>query len=131
MDTNLNVATAPKDSTFQVRINSDIKKAVEDIYAKTGMTLTDAIRGLCDYEEKGPEVSKMFDVRCNYKLRECIKKQHEICRETKGCVIRFSYKNQRRKLYELRKKSTSIKKDDEFNPGKFGGETGCQPSNRI
>ncbi len=42
MDNTLNVATAPKDSTFQVRINSEIKKAVEDIYAKTGMTLTDA-----------------------------------------------------------------------------------------
>ncbi len=42
MDTNLNVAMAPKDSTFQVRINSEIKKAVEEIYAKTGMTLTDA-----------------------------------------------------------------------------------------
>ena len=42
MDTNLNVAIAPKDSTFQVRINSEIKRAVEDIYAKTGMTLTDA-----------------------------------------------------------------------------------------
>lgn len=38
----LNVATAPKDTTFQVRINSEIKKAVEDIYAKTGMTLTEA-----------------------------------------------------------------------------------------
>ena len=38
----LNVAMAPKDSTFQVRINSEIKKAVEDIYARTGMTLTDA-----------------------------------------------------------------------------------------
>ena len=35
MDTNLNVAIAPKDSTFQVRINSDIMRAVEDIYAKT------------------------------------------------------------------------------------------------
>ncbi len=34
------------DSTFQVRINSEIKRAVEDVYAKTGMTLTDAIRGL-------------------------------------------------------------------------------------
>ena len=34
MDTNLNVAIAPKDSTFQVRINSDIKKAVEDILSK-------------------------------------------------------------------------------------------------
>ena len=42
MDMNLNVAMAPKDSTFQVRMNSQIKKAVEDIYAKTGMTLTDA-----------------------------------------------------------------------------------------
>ena len=42
MAINLNVAMAPKDSTFQVRINSEIKKAVEEIYAKTGMTLTDA-----------------------------------------------------------------------------------------
>ncbi len=28
MDTNLNVAIAPKDSTFQVRINSEIKREV-------------------------------------------------------------------------------------------------------
>lgn len=42
MATTLNVAMAPKDSTFQVRINSEIKKTVEEIYAKTGMTLTDA-----------------------------------------------------------------------------------------
>lgn len=38
----LSVALAPKDSTFQVRINSEIKKKVEEIYARTGMTLTDA-----------------------------------------------------------------------------------------
>ena len=38
----LNVARAPKDSTFQVRINSETKKTVEEIYARTGMTLTDA-----------------------------------------------------------------------------------------
>lgn len=38
----LNVATAPKDTTFQVRINSDIKRKVENVYARTGMTLTDA-----------------------------------------------------------------------------------------
>ena len=38
----LNVAMAPKDSTFQARINSEIKKTVEEIYARTGMTLTDA-----------------------------------------------------------------------------------------
>ena len=42
MDINLNVANAPKDTTFQVRINSEVKKTVEEIYAKTGMTLTDA-----------------------------------------------------------------------------------------
>lgn len=42
MSSKLNVAMAPKDSTFQVRINSEIKKTVEEIYAKTGMTLTDA-----------------------------------------------------------------------------------------
>lgn len=34
--------TALKDTTFQVRINSEIKKKVEGIYAKAGMTLTDA-----------------------------------------------------------------------------------------
>lgn len=38
----LNVVTAPKDTTFQVRINSEIKMKVEGIYAKAGMTLTDA-----------------------------------------------------------------------------------------
>ena len=42
MSTVLNVAVAPKYSTFQARINSEIKKAVEDIYAKSGLTLTDA-----------------------------------------------------------------------------------------
>ena len=42
MSTVSNVAVAPKDSTFQARINSEIKKAVEDIYAKSGLTLTDA-----------------------------------------------------------------------------------------
>lgn len=42
MAENLNVVTAPKDTTFQVRINSEIKKKVEGIYAKAGMTLTDA-----------------------------------------------------------------------------------------
>ncbi len=29
--------------------------------------ITDAIRGLCDYEEKGPEVSKMFGVISDYR----------------------------------------------------------------
>ena len=39
----LNVANAPKSSTFQMRINPEIKERVEQIYANCGMTLTDAI----------------------------------------------------------------------------------------
>ena len=42
MSKTLNVVAAPKDTTFQVRINSEIKKKVEEIYAKAGLTLTDA-----------------------------------------------------------------------------------------
>ena len=38
-----NVATAPKTATFQMRINPRIKERVENIYAASGMTLTDAI----------------------------------------------------------------------------------------
>ena len=53
MTTNLNVAMAPKDSTFQVRINSEIKKAVEEIYAKTGMTLTDAFNTFIQLIQSG------------------------------------------------------------------------------
>lgn len=33
-----------------------------DIAKKIVKSITDAIRGLCDNEEKDPEVSKMFDV---------------------------------------------------------------------
>ena len=42
MNNTLSVATAPKTATFQMRINPEIKKDVEDIYARVGMTLTDA-----------------------------------------------------------------------------------------
>ncbi len=42
MNSGLSVATAPKTGTYQVRINPEIKSSVEDIYAKCGMTLTDA-----------------------------------------------------------------------------------------
>ena len=41
--TNISVATAPKTSFFQMRINPEVKQLVEDIYAQCGMTLTDAI----------------------------------------------------------------------------------------
>ena len=39
----LTVATAPKTATFQMRINPEIKRNVEEIYARVGMTLTDAV----------------------------------------------------------------------------------------
>ncbi len=40
---NLSVANSPKTSTFQMRINPEIKETVEEIYARCGMSLTDAI----------------------------------------------------------------------------------------
>lgn len=43
METKLNVATAPKTATFQMRINPDIKEEVENIFSKCGLTLTEAI----------------------------------------------------------------------------------------
>lgn len=39
----LNVMTAPKTSTFQMRINPEIKARVEQMYEQSGMSLTDAI----------------------------------------------------------------------------------------
>lgn len=38
----ISVTNAPKTATFQMRINPDVKKEVESIYANCGMTLTDA-----------------------------------------------------------------------------------------
>lgn len=39
----LSVASAPKTGTFQMRINPEIKAMLESIYARQGMTLTDAV----------------------------------------------------------------------------------------
>ena len=49
-----------------------LKSAISQEYGlnsakKIVKSITDAIRGLCDYEEKGPEVSKMFDVVSDYR----------------------------------------------------------------
>ena len=44
----LNVTNSPKTATFQMRINPEIKKEVESIYANCGMTLTDAINAFCN-----------------------------------------------------------------------------------
>ena len=38
-----NVVAAPKTATFQMRINPDVKQRVEDIYARQGLTFTDAV----------------------------------------------------------------------------------------
>lgn len=38
----MNVANAPKTSTFQARINPEVKKEVEHILADCGLTLTEA-----------------------------------------------------------------------------------------
>ena len=38
-----NIVFAPKTGTFQMRINTEVKKAVEEIYAAQGLTLTDAV----------------------------------------------------------------------------------------
>ena len=39
----INVTSAPKTATFQMRINPDVKQRIEDIYAKRGLTFTDAV----------------------------------------------------------------------------------------
>ena len=39
----INVTAAPKAATFQMRINPDVKQQVEDIYARQGLTFTDAV----------------------------------------------------------------------------------------
>lgn len=38
-----NVTAAPKTATFQMRINPEVKQRVEDIYARQGLTFTDAV----------------------------------------------------------------------------------------
>lgn len=39
----MNVATAPKTGTFQMRINPEIRQQIEAVYAQYGLSLTDAI----------------------------------------------------------------------------------------
>ena len=43
MDTNLNVVAAPKTATFQMRINPEVKRRVEAVYASQGLSFTDAV----------------------------------------------------------------------------------------
>ena len=41
--TQINVVNAPKTSTFQMRINPEVKSAAESIFAQCGLTMTDAV----------------------------------------------------------------------------------------
>lgn len=43
MQNHINVATAPKTGTFQMRINPDVRQEAEKVYAAYGLSLTDAI----------------------------------------------------------------------------------------
>lgn len=43
MDNTFNVVSAPKTATFQMRINPEVKRRVEAVYASQGLSLTDAI----------------------------------------------------------------------------------------
>ena len=43
MQNQINVATAPKTGTFQMRINPEVRQEVEAVYASYGLSLTDAI----------------------------------------------------------------------------------------
>ena len=43
MDTSFNVVNAPKTATFQMRINPEVKRRVEAVYASQGLSFTDAV----------------------------------------------------------------------------------------
>ena len=43
MSETINITMAPKDTTFQMRINYDIKRKLEETFAECGLTLTEAI----------------------------------------------------------------------------------------
>lgn len=43
MQNQINVANAPKTGMFQMRINPEVRRAVEAVYAAYGLSLTDAI----------------------------------------------------------------------------------------
>ena len=43
MDNTFNVINAPKTATFQMRINPEVKRQVEAVYASQGLSFTDAV----------------------------------------------------------------------------------------
>ena len=43
MAESMNVAAMPKTASFQMRINPEVKQRAEEIFARCGLTLTDAV----------------------------------------------------------------------------------------
>ena len=43
MENPINVATAPKTGTFQMRINPQVRQEAETVFARYGLSLTDAV----------------------------------------------------------------------------------------
>ena len=37
------IVNLPKDTTFQMRINSEVKSSLEELYGKCGLTMSDAV----------------------------------------------------------------------------------------
>ena len=52
----INVTSAPKTTTFQMRINPEVKQRVEDVYARQGLSFTDAVNILYEGESHAPPV---------------------------------------------------------------------------
>ena len=59
-----NIVSAPKTDMFRFRINPEIKKQVEDVYAKNGLTLTQAMKEL----EAGENSGELIDEAEAYRL---------------------------------------------------------------
>ena len=43
MENPINVATAPKTGTFQMRMNPQVRQEAEAVFARYGLSLTDAV----------------------------------------------------------------------------------------
>ena len=54
-----NVINAQKDDVFRIRMNSEIKNELEEVFAKNGLTLTDAVN--VSYKDFEPQKSVAKD----------------------------------------------------------------------
>lgn len=85
MQNPINVATAPKTGTFQMRINPQVRQAVESVYAAYGLSLTDAINVFIQQSlnEEGlpfllsPENAEYMKAKATFRLMEEVQKGWE------------------------------------------------------